>query len=152
MLLSLLASLLGAQDHSGSLRDREARSPLVEREADKKIANEPADASSPGRLIGWTLGVLGLLAAFLYGLRRWAARHPMVGGSPFIEILGRRRLATGHEIVLVEIADRILVVAAGSGGVNVLSEIADRSRIQALKGQGGEGSAGRGERVPATQG
>jgi flagellar biogenesis protein FliO len=130
----------GYQDTAELLKTRESKAVLVEREASKRPASEE---SSPARLIGWTLFVLALLGAFLYGLRKWSAKTPALGTSELVHILGRRRLNASQEIVLIQVAGRVLVVAATSGGVSVLSEITDRAEIEELRT-----SRKPGERVP----
>lgn len=130
----------GWQESAESLKTREARAALVDREPSRRAASEE---SSPAKLIGWSLFVLALLAAFLFGLRRWAARTPAWGASDRIQILGRRRLNGTQEIILVQVAGRVLVVASASGGVSVLADITDRERVQELRT-----SREPGERVP----
>lgn len=129
----LLASLpLFISYGQDPLKTREAQSPLVDREGPRKGG---AEGTNPAAMVGWSVAVLGLLAAFLYGVKRWAARAPLMGGSGLIEVLARRRLTAGHEVVLVHVAGRVYLMAATSGGLSVLSEITERARVAELRAE-----------------
>jgi flagellar biogenesis protein FliO len=53
-----------------------------------------------------------------------------------IEILARRRLSGSQELLVIQVAGRILVLASTSGGgVSVVSEITDRAQIAEMRAQ-----------------
>ncbi|MCA9115997.1 MAG: flagellar biosynthetic protein FliO, partial [Planctomycetaceae bacterium] len=88
----------------------------------------------------WTsfasLAVLILL--MLGGAKLWRRHGPRMGSvipGEAVEVLGRRPVDARHSIVLVRLGSRILVLSAGTGGLQTLTELSDPVEVDFLAGQ-----------------
>ena len=82
-------------------------------------ASEPSAAG----VAGWTLAVLGLVAAAALVARKVLRGSPLVapaGGA--IELLGRRPLGGRQDLYLVAIGKRVLLVGSTKDGLTTLGE------------------------------
>lgn len=114
-----------------------------------RISRDGQEASGAGQNIRrtkstgsglWTsfasLAVLILL--MLGGARLWKRHGPRMGSvipGEAVEVLGRRPVDARHSIVLVRLGSRILVLSAGAGGLQTLTELSDPVEVDFLAGQ-----------------
>ena len=67
-------------------------------------------------------------------IRRYVAGRRPGGSEGVIEVLTRTSVSTKHEVMLIRVAERVLVVAAGGDGMNTLAEITDPEQVSRLLG------------------
>jgi flagellar protein FliO/FliZ len=87
-------------------------------------AAPPQAAASAGSLLQTIFGltvVLGLLALFAWGMKRFGPRHP--AGEAGLRIVGALNLGGRERIMVVEVGDQWIVVGASPGRVNALASM-----------------------------
>ena len=98
-------------------------------------------AQSGGNIAGWWLGPVGIAGALAVvgGISLAAKRFNLnlgfhsVRDLGVIGVVGQTRLSPKHAVYLVRVADRVLIVGAGSGGSpSPLGEITDPGELDRL--------------------
>jgi flagellar protein FliO/FliZ len=82
----------------------------------------PQAAASAGSLLQTIAGltaVLGMLALFAWGMKRYGPRQP--AGAAGLRIVGALNLGGRERIIVVEVGDQWIVVGASPGRVNALA-------------------------------
>jgi flagellar protein FliO/FliZ len=85
----------------------------------------PQAAASAGSLLQTIAGltaVLGMLALFAWGMKRYGPRQP--AGAAGLRIVGALNLGGRERIIVVEVGDQWIVVGASPGRVNALATMA----------------------------
>ena len=75
--------------------------------------------------------VLGLILLLRAAMTRWAGQTAMAGNAT-VELLSRSQLAPRHQISLVRVGQRILVVGESGSGLRTLADIDDPEEVAAL--------------------
>lgn len=85
-----------------------------------------------------TVGALALVIGLIFCakciLRRLGAGRSTRGGASIIEVLTRTSVSARHSVILLRVGSRLLLVAAGSDGMNTLTEIDDPEQVSELLG------------------
>jgi len=74
-------------------------------------------------LVIWGLSVL---------MKRFVVVKGLTGSSESLKVLYTQSLSPGRTLYLVRLADRILLIGAGEGGLRTLAEITDPSEVSAV--------------------
>jgi flagellar biosynthetic protein FliO len=105
-----------------------------------RISGTPTD-NKPGSPGGWwtTVGAMTLVLGLIFGLRfalRKLAPAASVGSgqSRLVEVLSRTPVGPKQQVLLLRVADRLLLVGAGSDGMSTLAEITDPEQMADLIG------------------
>ena len=126
--------------------------------AQEQAIETPAEPSAPATFPGWPLKdaaeaaeaqrrqgpgflsvflnlllVLGLIGAAAAAWKRFGRPATNWGSDDVIRLWANRRLGLGSDLYLVEIADRMLLLARGSGAVTKVAEFDDPAQIADLK-------------------
>lgn len=84
----------------------------------------------------WSLtAVLGLIVILRWGGKRLAASGAVGRQARAINVLGRSYLSSKHQILIVQVGRRVLVLGESGQQLTTLSEITDADEIAALIGQ-----------------
>ncbi len=115
----------------------------------KGIREDSGVGSSPPTLdpLGWwkTVAALALVVGIIFILKRYLVRHgvgggPRVGGQ-VVEVLTRTAVSGKHQVMLLRVGGRLLVVGAGPDTLNTLAEITDPEQVGELLGIVEQGKA-----------
>ena len=90
--------------------------------------------------VGWwqTLGALTLVLGLIF-LARWAIRRRSKGFRSarvpqVVEMISRTSVSPRHQVMLIRVGARLLVVGAGADSMNTLAEIDDPEQVSELLG------------------
>ena len=75
--------------------------------------------------------VVGLIFAIRWALRRWGAPGAAVRGGP-VDILARRSLSAKHQLYLVRMGGRLLLLGGSGESLTTLAEVTDADEIARL--------------------
>ena len=75
------------------------------------------------KMIGILILCVGAIFALLYLIRRFQSRYMNFGGYPQIRLIHSVTVAPKRSVVIVEIADKWLVLGVGSESVTLLKEL-----------------------------
>ena len=141
--------------------DERPASTLVDPADRKRLGVSPGLADSKGSPnkiyaadTSWvlnTLGALGVVVAVILSLRallnRVMGRSSGSAHHSALEVLGRIRVASRHQVLLVRAGSRVLVVGEGGSGLRTLADIHDPQEVADLlagSAAGRSGAIGRG--------
>lgn len=99
----------------------------------RKLVDRPEAGPSLGGFLFWSSAVIALLIGAFLLFKRFARGSRLLRGAAAIDVLARRGLAPRQEMLLVEVAGRVLVLASTRERITTLSEIADADEIARLK-------------------
>ncbi len=140
----LAASELAKKFPAASSREGERLSSRSSRE-DVPLG-DPTTGNSPGEW--WTtVAALALVIALVFGLK-WISQRVGAGrgvatrGGGAVEVLSRTAVSARHSVLLLRVGSRLLVVGAGTDGMNTLSEISDPVEVSELLGAAEKSKAG----------
>jgi flagellar biogenesis protein FliO len=80
-------------------------------------------------------GVVALILLLKLGLKRVFGVASAPRSSRAVQVLTRSPLSPRHQLIMLRVGRRLLVVADGGGQMNTLSEITDPDEVAALLGQ-----------------
>lgn len=86
------------------------------------------------RVLGWLVVVVALAVGCIWVLRRLQVGVARLGGQRMLEVVARTSLGPKHQLVLVRVAQRVLVVGTGPDGVTPVAEFRDPAEVVALTG------------------
>jgi flagellar biogenesis protein FliO len=138
--LALFAARLSAQDappaNPSGTPDKSAGATLLKpskaAEGGKNQTAKPEDSSSLWGWIGSLLFVLGLFLAAVWLIRRTSPRAYGLLPTEAFETLGRAPLANRQQAQLIRCGNKLLLIAAGVGGAEPLTEITDPAEVERL--------------------
>lgn len=121
------------EDEMGRLVDPNS---TFSRDVVSQVQGAQADeGSSLGLLLNIGAGLAVVLAVGGLALW-WSGSNPrlrrMLAGSGIMRVISRLRLGVRHEIVLVKVGDRALLIGTGPAGMNTLAEFTDPAEIAKL--------------------
>lgn len=106
--------------------------------SDEKPVRRDGDARHGGdspwdwlQMLGALAIVVGLIFGTRYVLKR-LGKFPVVGGSEVFKVLAAKSISARHQIVLVSMGRRLLVVGCGPEGMATLGEVTDPAEIEEL--------------------
>jgi flagellar protein FliO/FliZ len=112
-----LASAAGAQQVAAPAA---AVAPAAARpQAPPAVPQAAASAGSLLQTIAGLTAVLGMLALFAWGMKRYGPRQP--AGAAGLRIVGALNLGGRERIIVVEVGEQWIVVGASPGRVNALA-------------------------------
>jgi len=76
--------------------------------------------------------VVGLIFLARYLLKRFGGTGKLSGRSAVLEVLARTSLTSRHQLFLVRMSGRLVLVGAGPGGLSCLAEVTDPDEISKL--------------------
>lgn len=107
------------------------------------VRKAPADDRriDPGdKYMGWwrTIGALALVVALIFGVRVAIRRlGPSAGaarGADVLRVVWRKNLTPRHQLFLLRLGGRVLLVGTGPTGMDVLMQTSDEQEIRELLG------------------
>ena len=108
--------------------------------ASRKLADRPeAGPSLGGFVLGSTVVIALLLVAFLL-FKRLARNSRFLGGGGPIRVLARKGLGPRHDLFLVEVGARVLLLGATRDRLGTLSEFTSPEELARLRAGLPEGS------------
>jgi len=110
-----------------------------------KAGSEPharTDYTQWWRLIAAMAVVLALIGAMRWVLRRASPGRGTARASKVVEVLSRTPVSAKHNVMLIRVGQRVLVVGAGAESMNTLAEIEDPQQVSELLGAVEQGKAG----------
>lgn len=123
------ASRLGAQEPANPRPISPPNAPL-------NVDDESSDESSNGRSIGTTVAALGAILLLFLGLvqvwRRYSPQSSQSLPDAAWEILGSAPLDNRHQITIVRLGSRLLVLGRSDDGLQTLSEITSADEVSQL--------------------
>lgn len=90
---------------------------------------------------GWwrTIGALALVVALIFAVRFAIRRLGLSGaaarGADVVRVVWRKNLTPRHQLFLLRMGGRVLLVGAGPGGMDVLMQTSDEREIRELLGR-----------------
>ncbi len=108
------------------------------------VRKTPADdrVISPGNEYeGWwrTIGALALVVALIFAvrlaMRRLGPSGAATRGADVVRVVWRKNLTPRHQLFLLRMGGRVLLVGAGPGGMDVLMQTSDEQEIGELLGR-----------------
>lgn len=133
--LLLLSALLVCASRLDAQLVENAR-PISPPKTPLNVADEVADESSNGRSIGTTVAALGAILLLFLGLVQvWRRYSPPANQSlpdAAWEILGSAPLDNKHQVMVVRLGRRLLVLGRSEEGLQTLSEITSADEVSQL--------------------
>jgi len=93
---------------------------------------------APSTLWDWvrTVVALGVVVALIFAirwaLRRWGAPAGAAPGGGPLDVLARRSLSAKHQLYLVRMGDRLLLLGGAGDALRTLAEVTDEEEAAAL--------------------
>lgn len=105
------------------------------REGDR-LKSGDASSSSSGwiRTVLSLAVVLGLIFALKWAMRKYSPGKAAPAQSKLVEVLFRTPISPKHQVMLIRVGQRVLVVGAGAEGMNTLAEISDPEQVAEVLG------------------
>jgi flagellar biogenesis protein FliO len=103
--------------------------------AQNSDASTPVDWLSTLRLVGSLAAVIGLVAATVWALRRFAPRAVRSYSSESLKLLARTYIGPKQTVCLLKAPGKLLVVGATQEAVSLLAEITDPAQIERILGE-----------------
>lgn len=130
----------GAREQVPAFTVQEAAQPAEERPGTEASPIAPWQGPSTIRIVVSLVVVLGMVAAVLYGLKRFQHSRLAAGGSTgLLQVLARTYLEPGRSILLVKAPGRILIVGSSREGLSRLAEITDKKEVEEILRSAGQG-------------
>lgn len=101
-------------------------------------------ATTPGislgeyfKVLGWLIAVVILAVGTIYGLKKLqSGTAKLTGATRAMEVVARTGLTSKHQLVMVRVAERILIVGVSPDGVHRVSEFTDpKDVVQMSRGE-----------------
>ncbi len=124
-------------DAADALADQPLRGPSVRSAQETRTLSTDG---APSSLAGWLRTglalavVLGLILGLRWLMLRRGSGLRSGGAGGALEVLGRSALSPRHQVALVRVGRRVLVVGLGPEGLRTLSEITDPLQVSELLG------------------
>lgn len=99
----------------------------------KKILTDKSDFGASASFIIWSLLIIGLIIVAWIILRKFTKGTHGFFSPGVINILARRKLSPSHEIYLVEIGPRLLLIGLTRDKLETLSEFANVDEVSSIK-------------------
>jgi flagellar biogenesis protein FliO len=104
--------------------------------APSAVTTAPDHGGFDASRVLWSLAaVLGLIVILRWGGKRLAASGATGRQARAIRVLGRSYLSSKHQMLIVQVGRRVLVLGESGQQLTTLSEITDADEIAALIGQ-----------------
>lgn len=82
------------------------------------------------KVLGWLVGVVILAVGTIYGLKKLQAKTARLGGgAKVMEVVSRTGLTAKHQLVMVRVAERVLIVGVSPDGVHPVAEFTDPKEV-----------------------
>lgn len=135
--LLLMAHSAGAAPHvKEAATDRFTAEPFKPG-GDKAADAGKAAASSPGPSVGRIIGSLALVAGLIVGLgyayRKLFAGQNKAGGA--VTVVSRQMLTPKHQVFVLRVGHRLLVVGDSGQGMQPLAEVTDPAEMSEIIGE-----------------
>ncbi len=112
----------------------------------KQISDSPKENGDGGGY-EWlqTLGALGIVIGLIFltrwGLRRIGLVRHLGGRNNVLQVLATTSLSPRHQMFLVRMGGRVVLVGSGPGGLARLAEVTDPDEVAQLLAAAGNGEA-----------
>ncbi len=85
------------------------------------------------KVLGWLVAVVALAVATIYGLKKLQVGTARLGGGARImEVVARTGLSGKHQLVMVRVAERVLIVGVSPDGIHPVAEFTDPKDVVQL--------------------
>ena len=123
-----------------------AQAPAADRFADKPITTsaeggaKPAPAAGPSasRVVVSLCVVAVLIVALGWAYKRMFASQQNKGGGGAVSLVSRTMLTPRHQVFVLRVGHRLIVVGDSGHGMNRLGEITDPAEMVAVLGESGD--------------
>jgi flagellar biogenesis protein FliO len=126
-------SVVDAEKSSEPLKlpaDIQTRENFIQSDTDTKTLG-PTAADYVRVLVGMVVVVLVIWGLSLL-VKRFVVVKGLTGSSESLKVLYSLSLTPGRTLYMVRLADRILLIGAGEGGLRTLAEISDPAEVSAV--------------------